>query len=169
MMIIEANRNSTENVDILKATIKSLESELKGKERRIGGLQHFNSALSEDKVRLEQENNRLKNAALDYEVKKKRYQSVIIKMHMEGASTINEGEPPKDKEKVSKYPRQKKEYNEKKKGRCKYENVGRCRDNVKCPYFHPTGICGHFSTYGSCPNKLNCRHRHPTGLCTALS
>ena len=55
--------NSIENVDELKRLTKTLKNEIKEEDKRISDLQSRNTALSEDKLRLDRKNEQHKNIA----------------------------------------------------------------------------------------------------------
>ena len=49
--------------------------------------------------------------------------------------------------------------------KCKFENVGFCKDKDKCQHFHPSGTCQSHSKLGSCPSESICNKRHPNRIC----
>ena len=59
-----------------------------------------------------------------------------------------------------------------KKDKCKYENIGTCRDHERCKYFHPKDKCEVHSLLGKCSQEVSenssCDLRHPKYICQRL-
>ena len=78
----------------------------------------------------------------------------LIKEHAKEVINKDEKKPAESKAKEAKT-----------KLRCRYENTGNCRSNIKCLDVHPRTTCQSHSKLGSCVSEAICDHRHPHGIC----
>ena len=158
--------NSIENVAELKRLTKTLKNEIKEEDKRISDLQSRNTALSEDKLRLDRKNEQHKNIAFGLKVKRRKYQAVIVKLHkLHKYCKNNNGriEVPMEHNSESNEPNRKKDHKKRKRS-VNMKMLGGTGTKGSVNFSIPQESVG-ISTFESCPNKLVGRHRHPKGIC----
>ena len=84
----------------------------------------------------------------------------------EAVNDITEHSRPEHDVAVTKPDTQDRSVTSNKRGKCRKENRGYCRQK-NCVFRHPKMTCQMYSSMGYCNNEIRCEYRHPKTICYA--